>query len=152
MDLSPACDLSPFTLRTTPLFDLDGVDVMARVLGCHDGDTMRVAVPVPWAGGAVRLATLRLLGVDTPEMSGDQAARGVEARDFVLRWLAPDLFAAAAEGLSKAAIQERLEGRVVSARVCCGARDKYGRVLARVFRGDECLNDALIAHGFSGNC
>lgn len=146
-DLGISTDLSTATLESTPGFDLDGVDCVARVLDCYDGDTLTVALPVPWAGGAVRRAKLRLLGVNTPELRGPDAVAGLEARNFVLCRLAPEVFRDD-EVLTRAEIARRFEATPVTVRVRCGGNDKYGRVLARVGEDGACLNDALIARGF----
>jgi endonuclease YncB( thermonuclease family) len=125
-------DWARHTRANTPAFDLDGVVAEARVVGCHDGDTVTCLVPVPWAGGAVRRVNLRLAGIDAPELRSGPA--GAAARARVLRWLGVD-------------DARDLETRVVTAQARCRGPDKYGRCLATLHRGAECLNDVLLADG-----
>lgn len=123
-----------------PPFGLEGCVAEARVVDCYDGDTLKLVMPVPWAGGALRKVTARLLGVDTPEVRGESKPRGEAAHAFVLRWLAPSFDG----GRPK----EFFQGVHAVVRVECFGNDKYGRVLARVHRDDECLNDVLVRMGF----
>ena len=139
-------DLSLCSHENTPPFDLDGIDTHARVMDVHDGDTLKVFMPITWAGDVVRLVTLRLKGVNTPEVVGDTARAGFEARDVVLQWLSPTLFGS--PPFCPKHVRKTLEDHVILVRVQCGKPDKYGRTLAKVHKTD-CLNDVLIARGWT---
>lgn len=139
------------TREGTPPFNLDGVDGQARLVDCYDGDTCKVLLSIPWAGGAVRLVTLRLEGIDAPEMNAKdpgQQASAVRARDRLLNTLCPDGFPVE-QTYTKKDILAILRDRVVLARVQCMKQDKYGRCLARVYTDDNgsgtCVNDVLLA-------
>lgn len=135
------------TRHNTPRFDVDGVKAEeARVVGVHDGDTVKVLLPIPWAGGALRMVTLRLLHIDAPELS---TAEGPGVRDRLLRWLAPTAFPQSAEPFTPKHIQEALDREVVLCGVECGGLDKYGRVLALLKRGQECVNTVLLNEGLA---
>jgi micrococcal nuclease len=108
-------------------FTLDeGVDaasqgrVSARVTKHTDGDTL-------WLSG---IGKVRLIGVDTPEVYGDDECYGRRASAFVER-TAP-------------------LGSAVSYRLGTEERDRYGRALAYVYldRG-RFLNLLLVRHGYA---
>lgn len=145
----PPCDWAQHRADNTPPFGLAGCAGEARVVECHDGDTMKVALHVPWAAnGVVRKVTLRLQGVNTPEVVGPSKLQGKAAHDVVMRWLAPHFV----DGTD---VKAFLAANVVLVRVECFDADKYGRTLARVYStagcldtDDGCLNDYLLARGF----
>lgn len=86
-----------------------------------DGDTLLLS-------GDVRV---RLLGIDTPESvhpSRPAEPLGTAASEFT---------AARANGTSVRLVFDRER------------QDRYGRVLAWVFVGDECLNESIVRQGFS---
>jgi endonuclease YncB( thermonuclease family) len=97
----------------------------ATVVRVIDGDTVEVDV-TPWPHANIR-ATVRLAGIDTPELSGApcEAKLARAARKAAQDWLA---------------------GRDV--RVTLTGRDKYGRFVGRLTddRGGD-LSDALLAAG-----
>lgn len=74
-------------------------------------------------------ATFRIENIDTPEIQGKCAAErrlAEQARDFTRAWLARGNVTIQQTGI-----------------------DRFGRVLARVTRGDEDLGEALIAAGYA---
>jgi micrococcal nuclease len=94
-----------------------------------DGDTLDLAVP----DGDHLVTRVRLWGVDTPEIGGDNgpAHFGPEARDFARRTLL---------------------GREVHVVLTAeDTRDKYGRLLAflQLDRGGIMFNELLIEQGFA---
>ncbi len=83
----------------------------AKVLDVVDGDTLRVEVDL---GLDIRhRITLRLFGVDTPEVRGEEREAGLAAKAFVEAWLPAD--------------------RVVIIQTVKDKREKYGRYLAAVY-------------------
>ena len=92
----------------------------ARVTKHTDGDTL-------WLSG---IGKVRLIGVDTPEVYGDDECYGHEASTFVER-IAP-------------------LGAAVSYRLGIEARDRYGRALAYVYLDDgRLLNLLLVRRGYA---
>lgn len=76
---------------------------------------------------------VRLIGVDTPEVDHPRYNRvgepfGEEA---------------------KAYLKSRVEGREVRLEAGSEAYDKYGRRLALVYLGEECLNETLLKEGYA---
>ncbi len=92
-----------------------------------DGDTIHLDEP----DGKRAYTTVRLIGVDTPEVAGSpQGAMyfGAEASAFTR---------SQAEGKQVRIVLQTEE-----------TRDRYGRLLAYVYLGDEMLNEQIIAQGF----
>lgn len=103
----------------------------AALVRIVDGDT--VTLKLDFRAHRYGDVTCRLLGVDTPEVVGATAAAGRAARAFALRWL-----------VDAGADEWPLVAETVLDRA-----DKYGRLLARVWRvaDGHCLNDDLLVAG-----
>lgn len=102
----------------------------ARPLRAVDGDTIEVVLQL---GFNIELTDhVRLFGINTPEVVGADAARGHEAKLFTALWL---------NGASRLYVESNR----------FNAREKYGRILATVFRDDDAvsLNDALLVAGLA---
>ena len=90
-----------------------------------DGDTIRVVV-------AGEIDTVRLIGIDTPEVDSD-------FRD-------PECYGAEAS----ARLRELLTpGEPVSLVVDLETRDRYGRLLAYVHTGSAFVNEQLVREGYA---
>jgi micrococcal nuclease len=90
-------------------------DTSARVTRVVDGDTVRLD----------GLGSVRLIGIDTPEVFGARECFGREASAFAKRSLAP--------------------GAPVRYRLGAEQRDRYGRLLAYVYLPDGRLFNELLA-------
>lgn len=93
-----------------------------RVERAVDGDTIEVS---PAVDGET---TVRLIGIDTPEVSGGTGLCGPEASDFTA---------------------SRLEGKRVGLEFDEDRTDQYGRVLAYVWLGDQLFNETLVEKGYA---
>lgn len=98
-----------------------GQTVRATVTRVVDGDTVDVQIDG-------RTERVRLIGVDTPEVHGTAEPYGAEASAFT---------------------KERLTGQEVSLELDAEARDRYGRLLAYVWVGDELFNATLVREGYA---
>jgi micrococcal nuclease len=87
-----------------------------------DGDTFVVRISI-WHG-LEAIETIRILGVDTPEMRGREKKAGKVAKEFTSQWLSQG---------------------PMSIYSC--KRDSFGRLLAKVSRGEENLAQELIKSG-----
>lgn len=105
----------------------------AQITEVYDGDTVTADIDLGFHTWR-RDERLRLYGIDTPEIRGvsdEEKQRGYAARD---------------------ALRERILDKEV---IVCTIKDrkggdqrgKYGRYLAKIYLGDELLNDWLIAEG-----
>jgi micrococcal nuclease len=96
----------------------------AQITTVTDGDTFHAVV----AGAA---ETIRLIGVDTPEVDwygGRGECFGPEAARYA---------------------QDRLHGRSVGVSFDADLRDRYGRLLAYVTLGSELFNLTLVEEGYA---
>ena len=108
----------------------------ARITKVYDGDTITADVDVG-LGVWVHGQKLRLYGINTPEVRGEEREEGLKARDFVLL---------------KVPI-----GSEVVVRTYKDTKGKYGRWLADVFYPTPhnplgpmvSLNETLVARGFA---
>lgn len=120
----------------------------ARLLETHDGDTMKVAI---FKGGKVRKVTVRVAGVDTPEVRSknpDEKAAGIRARNFVAAWALPDRFQV--DGVySESALKAAYAETPVMIEIDFQGTDKYARFLGSAYKPGctASLSDLLIANG-----
>jgi micrococcal nuclease len=84
-----------------------------------DGDTFIATLPI-WINTTTQ-ETIRVLGIDTPEMKGATRPDAEKAKAHTQSWLDRGAF---------------------SIEAC--KRDSFGRVLGKVYRGDSVLADELI--------
>lgn len=55
----------------------------AQIVSIYDGDTMRVDIDLGF-GSWIRNQAIRLYGIDTPELRGEERPEGLRVRDFVI--------------------------------------------------------------------
>jgi micrococcal nuclease len=121
--LAAACGSHPASGSTSGRSPVSG-SAIVPVTKVTDGDTLHVTY-----GG--RDERVRLIGVDTPEVSwygGTGECFGEEAGRFT---------------------RNRLEGRTVRLEFDVDLRDRYERLLAYVFVGDELFNLTLVEEGYA---
>lgn len=99
-----------WSVKASPLRTIDG-DTFTADLGIYLDITYR--------------ETVRVLGVDTPELHGATKAKAEEAKTFTAAWLSQG---------------------PVTIEAC--KRDSFGRVLGKVTRNGENLADKLIEGGY----
>lgn len=129
--LSPPAAEQPEMLRNPPG---SYRSYRATFESCYDGDTCDFTVHL---GLSVRTRqTVRLYGIDTPELRGDERNAGMKVRNFVVRILQSS---------------HQIELLVPQRRNCgwadddCDERGKYGRLLANVVADGQSLNALLLA-------
>ena len=100
-----------------------------KVIKVYDGDTITIAAKLPNTNGPVYRFSVRLDGIDTPEIRGKSVAErelAKQARDV---------------------LHELIYGKVVELRNV--ANEKYGRILADVYIGDTNVNQWLVSENFA---
>ena len=107
----------------------------ANFVDCYDGDTCDFIVQVGL--GISTYQTVRLYGIDAPELHGATRMAAIEVRDFVRRIL-------------KTA--HEIELQVPQRRACqnrpdCDERCKYGRLLANLVADGQSVNALLLKTG-----
>ena len=99
----------------------------ARVTEVYDGDTITVSFDLGlniWSLDQ----KIRLYGIDTPEMRGDEKASGTVVRDYV---------------------RSRILGRRIRIKTFKDKTGKYGRWLGLIFIDGMNLNEELIEKGYA---
>ena len=102
-----------------------------RVIKVYDADTITIASKLPYDDSPMYRLSVRLNGIDTPEMKGkcvsDEEKESAKlARDFVSNLV-----------LNKVVRLENIES------------EKYGRILADVYIGDIHLNNLLLRERYA---
>ncbi len=102
----------------------------ALVKSIYDGDTIRVDIDLGF-GVIFSDQSIRLLGVDTPEIRGEQRLQGLVSRNFVV---------------------ERIPvGSYITIDTIKDRKEKFGRYLGTIYYGEEQknLNEELIQSGMA---
>ena len=119
-------------IQDAPFFSLSGLECDAKIVNCHDGDTVQALIPL---NGSIYKWKCRLSDIDTPEIrthDKSEKERGLHARDV---------------------LSDLILNRVV--RVKCGIFEKYGRLLVHIYIPDSngdgqiCLNDWMVDNGYA---
>lgn len=102
-----------------------------RVIKVYDADTITIASKLPYDDSPMYRLSVRLNGIDTPEMKGkgildDEKEAAKNARDFVSNLV-----------LNKYVRLDNIES------------EKYGRILADVYIGNIHLNEILLKERFA---
>ena len=102
-----------------------------RVIKVYDADTITIASKLPYEESPMYRLSVRLNGIDTPEIKGkgiseEEKEAAKIARDYVSNLV-----------LNKVVRLENIES------------EKYGRILADVFIGDIHLNELLIKERYA---
>ena len=95
-----------------------------RVIKVYDGDTITIAAKMPYKTSPIYRFSVRLHGIDAPEMKGkteDEKTAAHEAQQFVSNLI-----------LNKYVSLKNVKN------------EKYGRILADVYIGDTHVNDLLL--------
>jgi endonuclease YncB( thermonuclease family) len=95
-----------------------------KVVKVYDGDTITIGT---YLHDVAYRFSVRLNRIDTPEMKiAEQKHRAILARD---------------------ALHERIMNKIVTLQNV--SLEKYGRILADVYLGDECINDWMIQQNYA---
>ena len=102
-----------------------------QVIKVYDADTITIASKLPYDASPLYRLSVRLNGIDTPEIKGkgvsdEEKEAAILARDFVSNLV-----------LHKHVRLENIES------------EKYGRILADVYIGDIHLNEVLISERYA---
>ena len=100
-----------------------------QVIKVYDGDTITIASKMPYPESPMYRFSVRLNGIDTPEIKGknaDEKEIAKKARDELSALI-----------MNKTVILKNVQS------------EKYGRILAEVYLEDVCLNDWMIEKKFA---
>ena len=99
----------------------------AKVTKVYDGDTITVDFDLGF-GIILRKQKIRLLGINAPEVRGEQREDGLKTRDE---------------------LRKRILGKKVVIKTSKDKKGKYGRWLGEVFSKDENINQWLLSEGLA---
>jgi len=100
-----------------------------KVVKVYDGDTITIAAYLPIPNSPLYRFSVRLNGIDTPEIRGKTRAE----KDLAL--------------VAKNALSEFILGKVVELRNIMN--EKYGRILADVYLGATHINEWMIENKYA---
>jgi micrococcal nuclease len=104
----------------------------AKIISVYDGDTVRATIDLGFGvvlnGYDGKGVSLRLYGLNTPEVRGDEKEQGLVSRDR---------------------LRERILGKEVLLKTFKDATGKYGRYIAEIYLKDENINEWLITEGLA---
>ena len=136
---------------STPGLSINGLKCYGRLIDVYDGDTVKVILPT---FNSYYKFTIRLNGIDTCEIkSKDKILQenGIKARDRVLELLTNN------KKDTKKDIKNLLESEVFLVWVECFENDKYGRILANIYKDEnekksisEILLEEKLAYTYEG--
>ena len=97
----------------------------AHVTKVYDGDTITVDIDMG-CDVMIKGEKIRLFGINTPEMRGEDKIAGKAARDF---------------------LREKILGKTITLKTIKDKTGKYGRLLGIIYMDDVDLNQLLITEG-----
>lgn len=98
----------------------------AKVISVYDGDTCKIIADLGF--GVSKKMTIRLYGINTPELRGEEREQGLISRDYVRELI-----------LNKEVIIETQKDKT----------GKYGRYLATIYIDGINLNEKLVTEGYA---
>lgn len=104
----------------------------AKIISVYDGDTVRANIDLGFGihnnGNTGKGESLRLFGINAPEVRGEAREKGLESRDR---------------------LRELILGKEVEIHSIKDSKGKYGRYLANIFLDNENINEKLVSEGFA---
>lgn len=134
-------DWLKYNYNTTSTFSLKNTECYARVVQIHDGDTLTAIIPV---FGSYYRFSVRLNGIDTCEIKSkneDLQQLSVSARNRLVTLVIGNNPSQIVD------VKKYLLNNVALVYLKCDDFDKYGRVLASVFKSKddvESFSDILV--------
>ena len=100
-----------------------------KVIKVYDGDTITIAAKLPYPESPVYRVSVRLNGIDTPEIKGQTQREKELAKEI------------------RDILQKKIMNKMVELKNT--SNEKYGRLLADVYLDDICINDWMIEQGYA---
>ncbi len=100
-----------------------------QVIKVYDGDTITIAAKLPYSGSPLYRFSVRLNGIDSPEIKGGAEEEKIAAKK------------------SKKALEEIILHKTVVLKNV--STEKYGRILADVYFNDLHLNNWMVENGYA---
>lgn len=120
-------------IHEIPFFSLEGLNTWCRVIDIYDGDTITVVIPLMTS---MYKFHIRLYGIDTPEIKSlvqQEKDKAIISRNRLI-----ELCTNVATNLkSRKEVQQFLSENIYLIWINAYKMDKYGRVLANVYKSPE---------------
>jgi endonuclease YncB( thermonuclease family) len=142
---------------SVPFFTLSGIRTVARLVDVYDGDTVTCIFPI--LKDNYYKFNLRLKGIDTAELKNTdliEKQKALEARHKILTFCCDIDNYNLRQDCSRRDIQNYLNENNIMVWVECFDFDKYGRVLANVYKELDCISlselllNAKLAYAYDG--
>jgi micrococcal nuclease len=144
-------DLLDNSIFDLPLYSVKNIKTNGRITDVYDGDTITVVLNLALSKEKIlQKHKIRLYGIDTPELKGLTHEKGLEARNFLIHLITQKDIELTKEYKKNEIIEMLKETKTIFRFELLG-EDKYGRLLANIYRLDETdsLNDMLLIHGYA---
>lgn len=133
------------TYDNTPTFTFKGKKYNCKVLDIYDGDTITVAYYLE--GFNYVKSNIRLMGIDTPELKGEQRNMGINARNYLIKLLTN-------VNIDKEYTRKEIRQLINNSNeniinVLFLDFDKYGRPLATLYKNGNNINGILVKEGYA---
>jgi len=133
------------TYDNTPTFTFKGKKYDCKVLDIYDGDTITVAYYLE--GFNYVKSNIRLMGIDTPELKGEQRNMGINARNYLIKLLTN-------VNIDKEYTRKEIRQLINNSNeniinVLFLDFDKYGRPLATLYKNGNNINGILVKEGYA---
>jgi micrococcal nuclease len=138
-------DLLDNSVFDLPLYSINNIKCQGRIVDIYDGDTITIVFKL---GNQLQKHKIRLYGINTPELKGSTRNEGIIARNFLLSQIIGNELELEKEYKRNQIVDMLKECKKLFTFELLG-EEKYGRVLGKVYNGDECLNDLLLLHGYA---
>ena len=131
--------------NNTPRFTFKNMTCKCKVLDIYDADTITVAFYLD--NFNYTKISVRLLGIDTPELRGSEKELGIKARNHLIKILTDVIID---KDYSRNEIRDLIfnkNNNIVD--ILFDDFDKYGRPLGTIYKNNININEILIIEGYA---
>jgi len=133
------------TYDNTPRFTLKNKKLDAKIVDIYDADTITVCIYLE--GFNYVKISVRLYGIDTPELRGSQKELGLKARNYLINKLTDIVIDN--EDYTRNDIRNMINKDTHIIEVLFGDFDKYGRPLVVIYKNNININEMLVTDGYA---
>ena len=133
------------TYDNTPIFSLNNKKYNAKILDIYDADTITVCILLE-GFGYIKMS-IRLMGIDTPELRGTQKTLGLKARNYLIDKLTNIIIDT--DDYTRYTIRDMINKETHMIEVLFGDFDKYGRPLATIYKDGININELLLKDDYA---
>lgn len=135
------------TYYNTPKFSFSKKESKCKILDIYDGDTITIGLFLE--GFNIVKINVRLEGIDTPELKGEQKSLGIIARNYLINILTNIEINNNKEYTRKEIRELIYNSNNNYIDVKFGEFDKYGRPLAILYKDGVNINDIMVIEGYA---